>query len=1251
VRRLVLLLTLVWLAAGCGLSRGARGAESELGALRDQGPSTKNPELAGQWLLAELISRGGEAKSADKARAHLDELGKGGMLANLARGMDDAVHGRSHSAPEHYLEAVRAARVSDDPRAPLVAWFAASRAVALEGRTAELWTRWRGFVESALAAPMNIGWRARAELVEWWADQAYSDARKNIEQETANAYGCVRDVRLAGPFGRGVAPDVRRAFPAEKPGPWPERWNAEPGAGGAPHVLGVKREGCFVRSNEQVDGGIFYAESFLDLEGTNELLVAVQGALALFIDDEQVLDRDPRLWGVWPKFGVQVSLGPGRHRIVARLAGPETSVRLLYPDGRPAKVKTESDASAPYSVVPPRITGEPNVVSRYVKNGDVVDPGDDLTRFLAAYLAYVEGQGDISAVLLEPLLKETRKATGLTLAASALFAEKDPIFDATSVQDLSRELHERAVKKDPKLWQSQLALALWQGQRAGPTEAATRLKQLSREFPEVSAIPLALARLYGELGWSAEYSALAKDLAQRFPNDTEALTPAIAVYESEGATDKADALVARIRQLDPDSELELTRALARADYPAALAELKRLGARHPERKDIAERIYDVMVRAGNKSETWKKLEAAIEKQPLEGRARLALADAHLAAGERDALRKALVEAIVKGANTVPLEEALDLVEGMTELEHYRLDARKIIRDFEKSGITMPGTAARVLDYAAIWVHADGSSRMLEHEVVKIQSPEAVGQLAEHPKVDGVVLHERVIKQDGRVLEPEEVPGKPTATYPHLEVGDYVETEHVVSKPSDDRGGQYLSPQWFFREENIAYARSEYVVITPEGKNLVVETRGTVPAPVVETKDGVVIRRWRVDRSPAAPAEPGSPPATEVLPSVRVGWGVDLHSRLRDLADSLMEMTPVDPRVARIARKVVAPTRPRARFERAQKLYRWVLANVEDGPETDGRRVVVSKRGNRWRALITLCRSLGIDATYVVARNRLAPPPAGALSAAGQFAEPLLRIQTDRGPVWLTVSSKYAPFGYIPAEIRGTPAYILESGEPKKTVTPSGGTEDSVDYEGKVALGRDGSAKLQLVQRFAGKYAMAVRAAFSQLPDAQLRDVIESKLLGRALRGARLVDYRLEHLDDLDEPLLLHMRAEMNGFAQNNGGELAIPPPFSPRVAQLAALPTRQTPLLIAEATHQTVQIEITLPDGAALASVIAPSTLKDGDRTVSIEDHLQGKALVLKRTLDIPAGRIQPDAYPSFLDFARRADAAMAREIRIKLGR
>ena len=292
---------------------------------------------------------------------------------------------------------------------------------------------------------------------------------------------------------------------------------------------------------------------------------------------------------------------------------------------------------------------------------------------------------------------------------------------------------------------------------------------------------------------------------------------------------------------------------------------------------------------------------------------------------------------------------------------------------------MDGTAARVLDYSAIWVHEDGSSEMLEHEIQKLQSQEAINAESETEPPSGLVLRLRVIKPDGRVLEPEPVAGKPTLTLPHLEVGDFIELEHVTPQAGDGaQGREYHGPLWFFREADKGYWQSEFVVITPADRDLQIETHGNVPPPQVKPLGTFVERRWRVDLSPPAELEPGSPPITEFLPSVRVGLG--------RLARSTCSSTWSTSRPTR-RRSIRGCARRRSRScsgvpeaatdERARLVYRWVLEHVQetkDTRETDGRRVITGAAGSRQSAFRYMLRLLGHRRR---ARARQEPARAGA----------------------------------------------------------------------------------------------------------------------------------------------------------------------------------------------------------------------------------------------------------------------------------
>ena len=1245
------LAVLAFAAAACA------GQESvgppQVADLRKSSASSKDGEVVGRWLLGELVSPGGDTKQAERARKRLDELAAHGLIADLARGFDDSVHGKLASVSASYLAAVEAARDSKDPRAPLFAWLAAHDAAGYRHAVPGFWAKNKDRVEGLIKRPGSIGWRARLELSQWWAGESHNAALANLEKLVAEQQGCVTALRLAGPFGRNAPRDTLRAFPPEQPGTWAERWAADTETGEVPRILKTVTHGCTVTADEPVPDGIVYAETFVDVDQPGELIVAAQGAFSAWVDDTPVLRRDFREWGSWLRFASRVELERGRHRIVVKLGAPSTALRIMYPDGRPYGAPGSAEPSRPYVTRAPRSIRPDNALDAQVVNGKVVDSHDDLSRYFGAEVAEIDDQSDVASVLLEPLVADVAKATGPSLSAAATYVQDDPIFADNQRRDLSRELGERAVKKDPRLWQARLTLAAGQAERSGPIEAASDVAALVNQFPEVPAVLSELADLYHQLGWSAEFAAATKLLEQRFPEDPDALEQAVAVYDAQGDSAKADLLVARILKLDPDNEVALGRALERADFKAALAELDRLAKRRPDRKDIAARIHDVMVRAGNEGETWKKLEAAIKKNPRQDEPRLALADARYATGDRMALVQAVVESVQKGAPTGRLEAALDLVEGATELAPYRIDTNAVIREFERKNEALGGTAARVLDYSALWVHDDGSSRLLEHEIVRVQSAEAIGDMAEQPIRNGSFLKLRVLKRDGSVLEPELVQGKPTVTMPHLEVGDYIETERIESNPGDGRHGlRYVGPRWFFREENIAYARSEFVVVSPTDKALQIETKNDVPAPIVTEGSGLTVRRWRVERSPAAPVEPFGAPITEFLPSVQVGWGISLDATLKALGDSADDLTPIDPRVKKIADRIVEPLPPEARAERARKLYHWVTANVEEGNEADGRRVVVSKNGNLWRGYLVLCRALGIQADYAVVQNRLTLAPSGPFSSSMIYTQPLLRVRAQKNDLWLTLGSKHAPFGYVPAEVRGMPAVVFGGDGWELTRSPAAGALDSALTDGKAKLASDGSAAVDLVQTFQGKYATGLRTVLSQLPERQIRDAIEGRLLGAALRGVELLEYRIEGVNDPDAPIKIVTKSRARSFAQQIGATLMIQPPgFTPRLGQFATLPTRQTPLLMVESVSQDVHITVELPQGASVEAALAPQKLTDGERHVEVNDALKGQTLVFERHVRLPAGRIQPKEYPAFLEFTRRADEALAGSVRVRGGK
>jgi tetratricopeptide (TPR) repeat protein len=1229
------------LVSGC--SKSPRSPEAGFAELREDASSSKNPDEVADWLLAETLRPGGTPDQAIKARQQLDAIEAEGVLANLARGIDDFNHGRAIQAAEGFFAALTQARTWDDPRASLLAWFAALRVDELSGLVSDFGPRHRGEIQTLLSEPGNIGFRAYAKVVDLWVQDAFSEAEEDIDRKLAEKLGCVSNISLAGPFGTGTGSDILRHFEAEAPGPWPARFEMEPAQATTPRRLKTEQIGCDVLSADATWSGIFYGQTFIENDQPRELILSAAGATHLFINDSLVLHRDVRSWGIWPKFGVKIQLPAGRHRVLWKFGDASSALRIVNSDGSPANVKTSGDDSLGYDLVPAVVLDDPNDLMRYIHAGGVNDPEDELSRYGAAYLAREEGQTDVAAVLFEPLVSDPEKATGVALSSAAGFVEADPIFDEAQTRDLVHELELRAAEHDRGLWYPAFRNIVWEAKQKGATTIIGDLEKLARRFPEASAIHFTLAELYGNLEWGPERQTKVRDLLKKFPNDEEAIKLGIDLFEEEGNFKQVDELLARLRHLNPDSELFVARALNQQDYESALQELHKLRTRRPSRKDIAPRIEKILIQAGDKQDTFEQLKKAILREPRDVHARLAWADAKLAAGDNNPLPEALIGAVEAGADPSLIEGAIDLMEGLTALEPYRLDGRTIISEYEAHGQHQPGTAARVLDYGALWVRGDGSSRFLEHEIVRIQSEEAVKKFTE-TQTHGLVLKMRVIKQDGTVMEPEAVAGKPTVTMPHLAVGDYVETERILSQWGDGVGSSYLGPGWFFREQNVAYNRSEFVVIAPRDKDLMVEAHNGAPEPVIETKDSVIVYRYRVDQSPAAPVEPNSPPDQEFLPRVAVGWGLSFKDRINGLSREMISLTASDPRIVRIAQNIAKGKKTET--SKARALYHWVLDNVQDGEEADGRRVVVSRNGNRWRGFQTLCQALGVQVRWALAESRLSSPLLGPISKAERPLLPLLVVEDRKEQIFLTIDDKFAPFGTVPSHMRGERAYLLGALNAVETTVPRVGATDGIRYKGTGSLSANGTAELSLKIIFLGSYATSLRNGLSQIPENQLGNIIESRLLGQYLQGSQLKDFKVIDQDNLDKPLVISVVTEVPQFATPSATGLLISPPFMPQLTGLTPLARRATPLLIGQESEQSLDLELTLPQG--IQAVVVTDHGQNELSRYEVTDTAQTGSIHFRRSITTKAGRIPVEKYVAFQKYANQADASLARPVALK---
>ena len=209
-------------------------------------------------------------------------------------------------------------------------------------------------------------------------------------------------------------------------------------------------------------------------------------------------------------------------------------------------------------------------------------------------------------------------------------------------------------------------------------------------------------------------------------------------------------------------------------------------------------------------------------------------------------------------------------------------------------------------------------------------------------------------------------------------------------------------------------------------------------------------------------------------------------------------------------------------------------------------------------------------------------------------------------------------------------------------TPKDGSRDGIAISGRADLAPDGSALVEMEQRFLGKLGIRMRGVFDKVSESQLFAFVESRVLTSTLPGARVRDVKVENKTNLDAPLVLRVKAEVPQLGRVQGNQVLVKPIFPLHLVQLASLPTRQVPLLLGTWTYVDVDFAVVCAAGLRMPATVPTGDYRHGELVVSVKDSVHGHELRLQRTIDLAAGRVQPgDDYASFQRFTRDADTAL----------
>ncbi|MEM1414844.1 MAG: hypothetical protein AAGH15_08080 [Myxococcota bacterium] len=1217
---------LAWLAllvAACGGgTTTARGPDMD--DLRRRAEA--RPDDARAWRVlaeAELLAAEGDP---GRARAAIDralQLDPARPSLHLMSGLEHHHHGRPGEATDAFVSALEQRGSEAQEVAALEV-----AAGALEG-LAELAPDFPTRVEARLAAIVDaLPPAARVTVTDLLVDLAYRGGDVARASRLAEAAGCVRAWRVAGPIGPRDLLGFDATLPAEGPAPLPAQVDLGPLRGERP-VREVQSRGCATHLGEGpvADAGTTLAEASFRTTGAVILRLETPNSVALSVDGEELVRLD--------------------HRRVPH--GRVSFHRLALPAGEHAlEVKLT--------------TRHPNPILHVavLPEGALADPGaaaSPLGTYLGAALPLARGD----VIGAREALRATGEGPGSTVLRDmqATVALTDPFLAPDQRRDRSRALFEGIAARDAEAWYARLQLARLMAAEGRDREAMDALRAVAEAHPALVPLHLTLVELLMARGWDAQADVHVERAVTAGPGLCAPIRAALASAQRRDRTREIDDLADRLVACDARDAARYTRLVQARRWERAREELDRLAGLEPPQGQA--RFFASRLDLAEASEDPEAIRAATERlvaaRPQSETPRLELADLVLAGGDVAGAREVLGDAIEREpAAMAELRRIRTMLGEAHELAGFRRDGAEAIATYEaakESGrVDYQTGQVLVFDYTAQRVYDDGSSLSLTHQIYAVQSEEAVDELGQFVAPEGAyVLTLGTRKPGGRLLEPDLIEGMGGIALTSLAVGDYVEMEYVtVLDPPRGLPGGVLGDRFYFASFEIPFFASEMLLALPKRMALSFDPRGDAPRPERREEGDLQIVRWRREAVAPLVQEPGSVSAREYIPSVqwghRAGWDVFLEG----LRDVLVDRDVADPAARRLAREVTGGARGE---DGARKLHAWVIENIENDDDVFGvaARMLARRQGNRARVLRYLLELAGIEARLVIVRGFGADQTQSEFADEDTYGNLIVGVGSGDEVTYLTTAARGVPYGYLSPHLRGMDAYVLTPWETpreasKVRLPAATGGEERQRMELRVQLDPRGDGVVRTVERFRGAAAINWRNDLEAVPEAMLDQRFEEAYVARLFNGARMTTLRIAGQEDAEAELVFRYEALVPQLARPRGRGMALAPLVpSSLSARFAQLPERTTTMIVAPPLEREVVVRV---QDTVLSELPEPVSIEGpGGARFTLEVRAEGDDVVLERRLRLPMMRVEPEAYAAFATFCRAVDEAEGRELRL----
>jgi tetratricopeptide (TPR) repeat protein len=1065
----------------------------------------------------------------------------------------------------------------------------------------------------------------------------YDDADIDAARRDAAARGCLVEWTGTGPEGPTAYVDWAREPPE---GFWlhPAAWGvgqnrpAEPEQSWHPEVYLCNLTLGRVTESRP---GVMRLSAVVDFPAglrTTVLHVTVTDPFLLRIDGTEVLRHDPLREAIGNVFDVEIVAPPGRHRIDFQLASgwgrPSLSVSLLGIDdsGRPVPLVSSADLS---TETPPAFLGEARELA--------VRPRDEWTALVALDVLEGGSRNEAAARGAEQLADSAwgeGNALAQLRAGSAVL--RDPTLSLPEARRRASDRFERLGDLANSLLPPLAARAGWALEDGDLDDAIPLLRAARTIFPADPGLLQQLAGAYSSRSWIEEARQVIESLEAAMPGSCSVKRMRLSFAYELGETAAIGEAVEEVLRCNP-AAFDRIGVLNRAQqWDRVVAEIERLRPLYgdPDQPDTA--IAMARLQAGDTTGLEELLRARLEKYPDNESYLGLLVDLLLRAGRRDEAIALLEDAVsfAQPTNSSAVE-SVAAMEGFDPYSSLYIPAPLAIAAYEARRGEQEAPATQVLDHTVSRILDDGTIRMVTHTILKLSSQEAIEAYGQSG--GGGALAARTIAPDGSATNVVNIAQAGVGSFPNLTPGCYIETFNArVDPPSPLLQGGTDHWRFYFQSADETMARTEFVLVSPTDYELDFSPRADPPNPSQEELDVLRLRRWAGHDVQPLRVEPMAVQSDEYVPSVRAARNYRWDRLIAGLADAMYAGDYVPLEVADFAHTTCDGLDENGC---TRALYEWILENVEPGDFGESVAATYQRRaGSRSRLIVALLRAAGFSPRLLLATSIDRDQTESPIAEAGRYYYPVV----EAAGTYFTIEADEAPFGFLPAEIRGMPAALYDPAgmDGLETVTLPERPELQEGFVARLDLQIDpegGDVKVEAEIEVTGGFAAELRDGLLQRSPADREGDLTGIFVAPSFPGADVESITIEGLDDREAPLLVRFIASAQGLTVRRGGTLLLPPPVPQSISSgYAPLPSIEHPAVVMPPLRIDLQLRIHAA-GWRVGGLSGQGVEADGVRFTQ-ESTDEGDGGTLRRVLDISRLRLAPDAYPPFAQAIRRAE-------------